>query len=359
MRNSRPGTTSLNVLHVSPGTTAGWRRADEELRRALEELGVSVATCTSDFRWARHFRRTVLTTDLAEAAAMRRALTVALRRYEPGALIISSPQAAMLQAGSLVERPAAIRYDVPAAVNRRGAGSGLLHVLERRAFRRARLLLPIGIEPAPVHAVEGVDTPMVALPIPVETPAHTNDQRELLAITYAGNPDKKGLDLAVGAWSGAAPGEWRLAVTGIGADAGRSFLAARGIAEPPNLEWTGMLDAERYRELLSRATVYVSASRYEDYGLAQLEALATGALLVTVASEGPNQSFAYASQLNGALVSEAVSADGLARALLAAIELGPDERSDYRRAARELIQPHSREELRRRLADEVLPVLLG
>ena len=38
----------IDVLLVSPGTTAGWRRADAELAAGFEQLGLSVATCTPD-----------------------------------------------------------------------------------------------------------------------------------------------------------------------------------------------------------------------------------------------------------------------------------------------------------------------
>ena len=348
---------TVDFLLVSPGTTAGWRHADAEIARALEELGASVATCTSEFRLARHLRRTVLMTDLAEAGAMRRALTRALRRWRPRAILYSSPQAAMLQPRSRLGR-AAVRYDVPAARNRSGAGSSLLHALERRALGSARLLLPIGVEPAPAQRIEGVDTPMVALPIPIDAPAG-GAEREPMAITYAGNPDKKGLDLALDAWASARADGWRLVVTGIDAERGRRFLAGRNLREPEDVEWAGTVDRERYRELLRRAAVYVSASRYEDYGLAQLEALAAGMLLVTVPSDGALAALPHARELNPALVAADVSGAALARALEAAFALGPEARRVYAERARVLVRAHSRETLRERLAAEVLPVLLG
>ena len=65
--------TTVDVLLVSPGTTAGWRRLDAHAAAALRDLGLSVAVATSEFRIARHLRRTMQLTDLAEAAAMRRA----------------------------------------------------------------------------------------------------------------------------------------------------------------------------------------------------------------------------------------------------------------------------------------------
>jgi glycosyltransferase involved in cell wall biosynthesis len=275
----------IDVLLVSPGTTAGWRRADGELMRVLGELGLEAVTCTSNYRIARHFRRSVLTTDLAEAVAMRRATGRALRRHRPRAIVYSSSQAAMLQPRERLTR-AAIRFDLPASVNRKGFGSGLLHALERKAVRRMQVLLPWGLEAGPeVEEVAGV-VPVVPLPIAIEAPVRNRPDRDLIALAYAGNPDKKGLDIVARAWSQGAPDGWRLVVTGIEAGFGQRFLRARGVEVPSAIEWAGDLDREHYVELLGRASLFLSASRYEDYGLAQLEALAQGAMLVTCPSEG-------------------------------------------------------------------------
>lgn len=352
---------TIDVLVVSPGTTPGWRRADGELVLALRELGVRVESCTSDFRIARRFRRTMLLTDLAEAGAMRYALRGALRHWRPTVLVYSSPQAAMLQPRSRIEGATAVRFDAPTALNRHGFGSAALHLLERRALRAVRLLLPWGLERGNrTQALVGVDTATVPLPVPVDgagtSPSH---ERDPFALAYAGNPDKKGLDLLVGAWGMIGPPAWRLVVTGIEANAGRRFLRRRSIEEPPGIDWAGFVESERHRELLRRAELFVSASRYEDYGLAQLEALAHGALLVTVPSPGPYEALRLARELDPRLVAKESSAEALAQALRAALELTADEKTAYRERARALVAPHTRETLRQRLKDEVLPALLA
>jgi glycosyltransferase involved in cell wall biosynthesis len=195
---------------------------------------------------------------------------------------------------------------------------------------------------------------MVALPIPVEPSAHVRGEREPLALAYAGNPDKKGLDLAIEAWA-SVPAPWRLVVTGIEPALGRRFLRGRGVEEPDRVEWAGLVETRRFRERLERAAVFVAASRYEDYGLAQLEALAAGALLVTVPSEGPYEALRLARELAPTLVASSISAPGIAQSLAAALALG--DSSGYRERAAELLRPYSRAELRKRLAEEVLPVL--
>jgi glycosyltransferase involved in cell wall biosynthesis len=150
----------------------------------------------------------------------------------------------------------------------------------------------------------------------------------------------------------------RLVVTGIEAEAGRAHLRRHGIGEPPWVEWPGMMPADEHRALVARAEVYLSASRIEEYGVAQLEALAAGALLVTTPSEGPYEALGLARRLEPALVAAERTPAALADALRAAAALPAPARAEYRRHAAELVAPYSREELRRRLDDQVLPLLL-
>ena len=354
-----PEPTPVDVLLVSPGTTAGWRRVDRELAGLLEELGLSTATASTSFRFAGPLRRGVVLTDLVEAAAMRRALTRALRHLRPRATIYSSPQATMLQPRRRLRGATAVRFDEPAASNRHGPGAGLLHALERRSLARMRLLLPMGVHIAPSAHLVGVATPMVPLPVAIDVTWETWTAREQTVVIYAGNPFKKGLDLAVSAWAGAARPGWRLLVTGIDEQAGRQHLDRHEVEEPDGVEWAGVVPPDRYAALLGRAAVFLSASRHEDYGLAQLEALGAGAALVTSPATGPYPALELARALDHGLVAGDASSTALATALEPALEMPDSAQRAYAERARELLRPHSREELRRRAAEQVLPVLLG
>ena len=55
-------------------------------------------------------------------------------------------------------------------------------------------------------------------------------------------------------------------------------------AATPGVRFAGTLRRVEYRALVRRARVFVTAPRREDYGIAQLEALADGAQLVTTAT---------------------------------------------------------------------------
>jgi glycosyltransferase involved in cell wall biosynthesis len=345
------------VLLASPGTTAGWRRADAELAEVLRELGVSVSVARSDMRLARHFRRTMQLTDLAEAAAMRRAVSRALRNVAPRAILFSTTQSTMLQPARRLHG-AAVRFDALAAVNRPGRANALQHRLERRALAHATMLLPWGLDPAlRLPAGTPSDARVVALPVSIGSP-RSSATREPVAVTYQGNPHKKGLELMAEAWQAAAPAGRRLVVTGISAEQGRAHLRDHGVPEPDEIEWAGMLPEDEHHALVAGAEVYISASRIEEYGVAQLEALAAGALLVTTPSRGPYEALEPARKLRPELVAADRTAPALATALRAALELPESERAAYRERARELVAPYSRAELRRRLERYVLPVLL-
>ena len=196
------------------------------------------------------------------------------------------------------------------------------------------------------------------LPFPVAFPETAVEEREPVVLCYAGNPRKKGLDVIVQAWATADTGERRLVVTGIDPDEGRAFLRSRKVAEPTGVEWAGNLEPERHVELLASAEAYMSASRYEDYGIAQLEALAAGTPLVTTPSAGPYEALALARELEPALVAGDHSPDALATALRMALAMPGDARRGYARRARELAAPYSEAEVARRLEQEVIPLLL-
>ena len=90
----------------------------------------------------------------------------------------------------------------------------------------------------------------------------------------------------------------------------------------------GALPRAEYRALLRRARVFVTAPRREDYGQAQLEALADGCLLVTTPAPGPYAALPIARRLDARLV----DAD-LAAALAAAL-VHPDAAAYAARALR-------------------------
>ncbi len=286
---------AADVLIVSLGSTAGLRAADDELAASLRRAGAHVALV----RAAPPLRppRTLALTDLAWALATRRVASAALVEHRPHAILYSSTTAALLW-----PRPGAIRFDATSAGNRPGRHGLWQRPLERRRLAQAPLLLPWSegalAEVSPTARSAGR---ALVLPVPVEPSGPTATIRDIAAITYAANPLKKGLDRVLAAWARVRRDDEQLYVTGARA----AELARAGIAPAPTgVTLTGPLPVAEYRALLRRARVFVCAPRREDYGLAQLEALADGCRLVTTPAPGPYAALPIALALDPRLVSE-------------------------------------------------------
>jgi glycosyltransferase involved in cell wall biosynthesis len=334
-------TRAIDVLLVSLGSTPGLRMADEELVSSLRRAGARVDV--AETRPPPEVR-TLMLTDLLWARAARRTATETLARLgaPPRSVIYSSTTAALLW-----PLPGAVRFDAPAAANRPGRHGLWQRQLERRRLRHAPLLLPWsegGLAEAEA-AAPGCAARALVLPAPVELTA-LQEKRDIAAITYAGNPRKKGFDRVLSAWrSVRRPGE-RLLVVGIA----RERLREAGFDLPErDVELTGRIPREELRALLRRARVFVCAPRREDYGLVQLEALAEGCRLVTTAAPGPYAALPLALSLDPRLVGEDLSA---------ALRLALDApTADYAEHALELLRPFEREAIDRLVREQLLPRL--
>jgi glycosyl transferase family 1 len=163
--------------------------------------------------------------------------------------------------------------------------------------------------------------------------------RDIDVLAYAGDPVKRRLDLILTAWEQARRDGETLVVTGT-----------ERPGAPPGVRFTGRLAPDAYRELVRRARVFVAAPRREDFGIAPLEALADGCVLVTTPSPGPYPALALARELDPRLVGE-----DLSPALRVALD---DPRPGYAQRAAELLAPFSRASVDRIVAERVLPRLL-
>ncbi len=302
---------ATDVLIVSLGGTAGLREADALLADSLRRAGagVQIATVAKVREW-----RTMAGIELAWAVNARRAASAGIRAYRPRAVLYSTTTAALLG-----PRTGAIRFDAPAAGNRPGRHGIWQRRVERARFEDAKLLLPWsegGLAEAPAPHADAL-----VVPVPVEASGEPGE-RDIAAITYGANPEKKGLDRVLAAWErDRRPGE---------------ELVVAGLARPdaPGVRYAGMIPRAAYRALLRRARVFVTAPRREDYGIAQLEALADGCALVTTRAPGPYAALPIAHALDPRLVSDALPirtaldepSDGYAeRAWLALTAFSPKE----------------------------------
>lgn len=364
------------MLLVSLGATGGLRHADAQLQGSLARAGAHVEVAAVDSPGE---VRTFVLTDLAWARAARAAARTALARDRPRAILYSTVTAALLWPA-----PGGVRFDAPAAGNRPGRHGAWQRPLERRRLREAMVLAPWSdgaLAEAPERRARAI---VVPVPVAPGRPAPLA-QRDIAAVTYATNPHKKGLDRVAAAWGRARCGEERLLVLGLAADhpaagaarevcaaaeserfrpgghpsAGPSTAGGGPVGEA--IAFVPFLPRAEYRALLRRARVFVTAPRREDYGLAQLDALAEGCALVTTAAPGPYAALPIARALDERLVApdpgaQARGAGGLAEAVRTALD-EPD--GDLAQRTAWLLRPYLPEAVDRVVAEELLPALLN
>jgi hypothetical protein len=328
---------SLDVLLVGLGATHGLRAAEDELAGSLVRAGADVMLVRAS---RPREVRTLALTDLVWARAARRAAVEALAEQEPRAVVYSTTTAALLW-----PQPGAIRFDAAAAGNRPGRHGVWQRPVERRRLVQAPLLIP-----QDAGALAEAGSPVsasVVVPIPVEPSgdgAGAPVARDLAAVTYATNPYKKGLDRVLAAWEVARRDGEELVVAGL-----------RG-PDREGVHYAGTLEHDAFRALLRRARVYVTAPRREDYGIAQLEALADGARVVTTPAPGPYAALPLLREPGVGWVAE-TGAESLGAALRAALD-DPTDDAAYAARALSAITPFRRAAVDQIVADALLPRLL-
>ncbi len=327
---------SLDVLIVGLGATHGLHAAEDELAGAMLRAGADVMLT----RAARpRDVRTLALTDLVWARAARRAAVEALSDSEPRAIVYSTTTAALLW-----PTPGAIRFDAPAAGNRPGRHGIWQRPVEARRLRESSLLIPQ--DPGAMVEAGSPKVPALVVPIPVEPSGDGEPAaaRDIAAVTYATNPYKKGLDRVLAAWDAVRREGEELVVAGL-----------RG-PDREGVRYTGTLEHDAFRALLRRTKVYVTAPRREDYGIAQLEALADGARVVTTPAPGPYAALPLLRRDGLGWVAEP-DAPALGGALRAALD-DPTDDAIYAERALDAIAPFRRATVDAIVAGDLLPRLL-
>jgi hypothetical protein len=343
-RASAPASGSasgVDVLIVSVGATTGWRAAARELGAAFELAGARTVTVETG---PVPEVRTFMLTDLVQARAARRAAARAIGEHRPAALVYCSMTAALLW-----PRPGAIWLDTLAAENRPGRHGVWQRRVERRRLAAAPLLLTMaatslaslgtaGAEPDSVGAA-GAEPDSVVVPVAVQSSGPGSAVRDVDVLAYTGDPVKRRLDFILEAWRRARRDGETLVVAGV-----------QRAPDVPGVRFVGRLEPGEYRALVRRARVFVAAPRREDFGIAQLEALADGAMLVTTPAPGPYVALELARRLDPRLVSEDLPA-----ALRVALD---DPLPGYAERSAALVAPFSRDAVSLTVTERVLPRLL-
>jgi hypothetical protein len=324
--------SDVDVLLVSVGATTGWRGSPRALGAAFAEAGARALVADAG---AGPQVRTFMLTDLVQAAMARRTAAAAIAEHRPRAVVYCSITAALLWPA-----PGAIWLDALAAENRPGRHGVWQRIVERRRVAQAPLLMTMASSAEALAPLKGAPhAEATVVPVPIEPSAPPEGPRDIEVLAYVRDPVKRRLDMILAAWERARREGETLVVSGI----------ERSPA-PAGVRFAGLLDPQAYRSLLRRARVFVTAPRREDFGIAALEALADGAMVVTTPSPGAYPALALARSLDPRLVS-----DDLATALRHALD---DPADDYATRATRLIAPFSRASVAATLSERVLPRLL-
>lgn len=304
--------------------------------------------------------------DLAEAWSLRRTLQRYLAAHpDVDTVIFATTTASLLQPSSVLDR-SALRFDALACENRLGAACVLSRLLERRALRHIRVLMPMSASRLPTlgrfRYLQRAD-----LVLPMPPPLDESDQQDGpdqpprqpgRVLCYAANPVKKGLDTILQAWSQrdrSVPST--LLIAGIDAVTAAPYLAEHGLVVTEDVQFLGRLPQPEFRDELRRAEVYLAASRYEDFGMAQLEAVNLGAVLVSVPSGGPFEAGTILRDVDAALLAGDDTPAALARALDHALRLDPAARAAVVAAGRDRLTPYLRSSLAERIRQRLLPAI--
>jgi len=345
-----------DLLQISLGTTHGLRVSDAWFASLAEQAGVSVETVSVRIGLMDRLRRAYPINDLVEALAARRATASAVRRLQPRAVVFSTTTTALLAPD--LRCPYAVRLDAPAVLNRPGAHNAVLHALERRSLAAATLVLPTSA--AAERSLPPTSAPSVVVPPPLvvsEPPSQQGGER--LAVAYTPDPKAKGLDILCRAWGLAdVPPRARLEVFGIEPERALRHLRRTGVPEPPNVRWRGLTSPTEFHAALARSTVFITSARWEDFGMAQLEALALGAVLVCTATAGPFEAGGLARELRPELAAADQSPGALTSCIDRAFALEEPEIESYRSSAGTLLAPYRPEVITRTIAERVAPALL-
>jgi glycosyltransferase involved in cell wall biosynthesis len=332
-----------DIALISLATTPGLIASDAAFAELVRGAGATCAIVPVAIGPSGRLRRHAAVTDAVEAIAARRSA----QGIEARAVVYSTITAALLQPDS--STPSAIRFDATAALNRPGLAGAWQRRREQRVLREADLLLPVS--DGATAALPRGHAPVVRVPIPVPELA-APAERDIAATMYAAYPRKRGLELALAAWAEA--GDGTLVVGGADREKGVRWLERCGVPEPPNVEWAGLLPRDEWLATVARSRVFVNASRWEDYGIAQFEALASGTPVVTVPSEGAYEALPILRRLAPELVAREISARALVEPLRAALTL---DRAAYAERARDALRPYRADAIRQVVAERVLPAL--
>jgi hypothetical protein len=325
--------SSPDILVVSVASTMGWGTSSRALVAALRRAGAEVEHANVP---TVPKVRTFMATDFVEAWMARQAYRNASEAGRRAPVIYCSVTSALLW-----PKPGAIWLDVLTRENRPGRHGIWQRAVELKRLAKAPLVMTMAARSLDPLGASAPDR--VVVPVPVDpSGSSSGDARDIDVLTYAGNRFKRRLEFVLATWASARRGSERMVVAGLDAPA--------DVVVPPGVEFTGAIAPDAFRALTRRSRVFAAAPTREDFGIAPLEALADGCILVTTPAPGPYPARDLARALDPRLVAE-----DLVAPLRAALD---DPAPGYSERAAALMAPFSSDGVDATLAADVIPRLV-
>lgn len=211
-------------------------------------------------------------------------------------------------------------------------------------MRHIRALLPMSAQPGLPR--DAFTTSRRVIPMPPSLPPSTPSGALRVAnavLAYAGNPHKKSLETILRVWHSvnAQDPTASLTIVGISEDQAAKYLEPLAVTIPRSVFFEGYVSPDRMTSLMKRCSVYLSAPRFEDFGMAQLEALACGMLLVTSVPFLGYDAGRLAKDLDARLVVPDATVPELIKATMRAIHYSDKQREAYQLSAADLVAPYT------------------
>ena len=342
----------IDYLIVAENSTAGQKAYNNQRKRMLEELGYSVELISFSIPTVR------LTLDFLRVAYVyKKNLEEYLKGVKPEVIEFYCPATIILQNKKMIKKYKTIAsFDLPFGVNIWHFGSSILHHLENKSYHDVELILSLtkygkrflidkyGIE----------EEKIIRIPYtlhPDEMGYKIADDG--FAISYCSREmRRKGLDILVKAWSMIHENK-KLVVTGVNKEDAVLYLKKKSIKIPDNIEFAGVMTRAGYLSKLARSGFYISPARFEDFGIAVLEALSYGKPVASTPTIGPSE---FLREIDNNLISPSFSTVDLANTIKYIEEHTGDEK--LTRDIERYVDNYNYSDIRERLKKDVLDVLL-
>jgi glycosyltransferase involved in cell wall biosynthesis len=341
----------IDYLVVAENSSAGQKMYNNQRKRMLEELGYSVELISFSIPTVR------ITLDFLRVAyAYKKHLEEYLKGAKPEVIEFCCPATIILQNKKMIKKyKTIVSFDLPFGVNVCHFCSTILHYLEKKKYHDVDMVISwtrygkqFLTDKYEIEEEKIIQIPYTLHPDEVEYKIADDG----FAISYCSKEmRRKGLDILVKAW-GMHHKNKKLVVAGVNGEDGAFYLKKKKVKIPHNIELVGMLRREEYLSMLAKSSFFISAARFEDFGIAILEALSYGKPVAATPTIGPSE---FLREIDKNLISATFSPVDLANTIKYIEEHIGDEKltKDIER----YVDNYNYSDIRERLKKDVLDVL--